>query len=152
MPKKEKLEIEVEVPAKKIHVEHVFCHKGHQLCDPSKKIHGFPAIKLKMRYHGKDGVLFIDPVYGSFDNIEEGVRPPKGGVVELFCPVCGDSLKAAGETCQLCSSPMFVCYLPKGGIIEGCSKKGCYYHKVKIVDAEKQVSRLFENDTLQSYL
>lgn len=152
MPKKEKLEIEVEVPSKKIHVEHVYCQKKHLLCDPEHKIHGYPAIKLKLKYRDKEGMLYLDPVYGSFDNIEEGIKPPKGAVVELFCPICGVSLVDRQETCQRCSSPMFVCYLPKGGIIEGCTRKGCYYHKVKIIDAEKQVSRLFENDTLQSYL
>jgi hypothetical protein len=152
MAKKEKLQIEVEVPSKKIHIEKIFCANGHSLCDKSKKIHGYPSIKLKMKFKNKEGIIYLDPLYGSFDNIEEGVEIPNGGVAEFFCPECGISLQTAEETCQLCASPMFICYLPKGGIIEGCLKKGCYYHKMKIVDAEQQIARLFENDTLESYL
>jgi hypothetical protein len=47
---------------------------------------------------------------------------------------------------------MFVFNLPKGGIIEGCLKNGCVYHKMKIIDAEQLVARSFENSTLESYL
>ncbi|MBN2365003.1 MAG: hypothetical protein EH225_02635 [Calditrichaeota bacterium] len=152
MSKKEKLEIEVEVPSKKIHVEHVFCPKGHQLCDPARKIHGYPAIKLRARHKEQDGIIYLDPIYGSFDHIEEGLDLKEGDLVDFFCPECRVSLKSPEETCKLCSSPMFILYLPKGGIIEGCTKKGCYFHRMKIVDAEEQISRLFENDTLESYL
>jgi hypothetical protein len=150
--KREKLQIEVEVPSKKIHVEHVFCPKGHQLISSEKTINGYPAIKMKVKKRDQEGIIYIDPVYGSFKNIEEGIKLHKGDVVGFYCPECGISLRAVGETCQLCSSPMFYASLPGGGIIELCSKKGCYYHKLKIVDAEQQIARLFENDTLESYL
>jgi hypothetical protein len=152
MPKKEKLEIEVEVPSKKIHVEHVYCSKGHSLCDPSHKIHGYPSIKVKVKYKDKSGYLYVDPIYGSYDNMEEGIKLPKGAVVEFFCPECNVSLKSEDETCQLCASPMFLFNLPKGSIVEGCLKKGCYYHKMKIVDAEQEIARMFRNDTLDSFL
>ena len=152
MVKKEKLHIEVEVPSKKFHVEHVYCPNGHSLCDEEKKIHGYPAIKVKVTIGAKEGIIYLDPVYGSFDNIEEGISIPNGGVVELFCLECGVNLTDPDESCQLCASPMFIFQLPKGGIVEGCLKKGCHYHKMKIVDAEQQISRLFENDTLESYL
>ena len=72
MAKKEKLQVEVEVPSKKIHVEHVFCPNGHELCDTSKRIHGFPAIKMRVKYRDDSGFIYLDPVYGSFDHIEEG--------------------------------------------------------------------------------
>ena len=152
MAKKEKLQIEVEVPSKAIHVEHVYCPNGHELCDPSRKIHKFPAIKMKVVHEQRQGWIYLDPVYGSFDHIEEGIDLPKDAVVEFRCPVCDVSLTAPDELCQLCSSPTFICHLPKGGIIEGCLKKGCYFHKMKVVDAEQQIARLFENDTLESYL
>lgn len=152
MSKKEKLQIEMEVPSKQIHVEHVYCPNGHALRDIRKKIHGYPAIKVKVMYGNQEGLLYIDPVFGSYDNIEENIDIPKGGVVEFFCPECGVSLVDKDSSCQLCASPMYVFHLPKGGVIEGCLKKGCYFHKMKIVDAEQQVARLFENDTLESYL
>ena len=152
MTKKEKLQIEVEVPAKQVHVEHVTCPNGHLLCDPTTLIHGFPSIKVKVKYRDQEGFLFLDPLYGSHDNIEQDIEIPQNAVVEFFCPECGVSLKSEEDTCQLCSSPLFLFHLPRGGIIEGCLKKGCLYHKMKIVDAEQQVARLFENDTLESYL
>lgn len=152
MARKEKLEIEISVPSKKIHVEHVTCPRGHSLMEPDKKIHGHPSIKMKLTYRGKEGVIYLDPVYGSFDHVEVGIKLPKGAVVEFLCPKCSTSLTVPDESCQLCSSPMFIGYLPKGGIIEGCLKKGCYYHRMKIVDGEEQIGRLFQNDTLESYL
>jgi len=152
MTEKEKLQIEVEVPSKKIHAEHVYCPNGHALCDPQTKIHGYPSIKIKVKYKGEEGFLYMDPIYGSFDNIEEGISLPKGAVVEFFCPECGVSLKEEDETCRLCSSPLYIFNLPKGGIIEGCLKNGCMYHKMKIIDSEQQIGRLFENDTLESFL
>ena len=152
MSEKEKLHIEVEVPSREIHVEHVFCSKGHSLCDPDTLIHNYPAIKVKVRCQGKEGFLFIDPVYGSYDHLEKGIEIPPGAVAEFRCPECGVSLQDPEETCQLCASPLYVFHLPKGGIIEGCLKKGCLYHKMTLVDTEQQVARLFKNDTLESYL
>jgi len=153
MAKKEKVQIEVEVKAKKLSVHNATCPKGHSLCSEDKvKIHEHPAIKVKIRYKGKEGMLFLDPVYGSYDNIFEGITMPKGGVAEFFCPECGVSLTDPIDRCQLCSSPMFVFHLPKGGIVEGCLKNGCLFHKMKIVDAEQQLARSFENSTLESYL
>lgn len=152
MAKKEKLQIEVEVPSKKIHVEHVYCSNGHSLCDKEKKINGYPAIKVKVVHGNQEGIMYLDPVYGSFNNIEEGIKLAKGEIVEFYCPECGVNLKDPDETCQLCASPMFVFQLPGGGIVEGCLKKGCHYHKMKIIDAEQQIARLFENDSLESYL
>lgn len=152
MAKKQKVQIEVEVSSEKLSVKHATCPNGHQLCCSDKEIHGHPALKAKVRYKDKEGLLYLDPVYGSYKNIEEGISLPKGAIVELFCPECNISLTEPHDTCQLCSSPMFIIELPKGGIVEGCLKKGCVYHKMKIVDAEQQIARSFENSTLESYL
>lgn len=152
MSKKEKVEITVEVSADQLHIEHVTCPNGHLLCDKSRKIHGFPAIKVSVKYRDQEGFLYLDPVYGSHDNVEEGIEIPDGAVVEFFCPECGVSLASPDEKCQLCASPLFVFNLPKGGIVEGCLKKGCFYHRMKIVAPEEQVRRLFENNTLESFL
>lgn len=152
MPKKEKVQFEIEVPSKKIHVEHVYCPNGHSLCDPDTKIHGYPAIKVKVKYKKKEGILFMDPIYGSYDNIFEGINVPIKAIVDIFCPACDVSLKEEGESCRLCTSALFIFNLPNGGIVEGCLRRGCIYHKMKIVGAEEQISRLFENDTLESFL
>ena len=152
MSGKEKVQIEVDVSTNKLHVQHATCPNGHQLCTDEKKIHGFPSLKVKIKYKDQEGILYLDPEYGSYDNIFEGVKMPKGGTAEFFCPECGTTLTDPQDTCQLCSSPMFVFNLPNGGIIEGCLKNGCVYHKMKIVDAEQLIARTFENNTMESYL
>jgi len=152
MAKKEKVQIEIEIPSKKLHISHATCPKGHLLQDKEVKIHGYPAIKVKARNRDKEGMLYLDPVYGRYENIETGLDIHKGDVVKMYCPECGIDLKDPHELCQSCSSPMFIFNLPNGGIVEGCMKKGCLFHKMKIVDAEKQIDRLFENSTLESYL
>ena len=152
MSDKEKIQVELEISPKSVNVQHAYCQNGHSLMDPSVKINGFPAIKVKVKAGGQEGLLFLDPVYGSYNNIEKGITIPKGTVVEMFCPECGESLSDDSEVCQVCSSPMFVFHLPKESIIEGCLKKGCMFHKLKIVDGEHQMMRLFENSTLESFL
>jgi hypothetical protein len=47
---------------------------------------------------------------------------------------------------------MFVLHLPRGGVVEGCLKKGCFEHSLKIVDAEELLKRLFDEHTLDAYL
>lgn len=152
MTDKEKIQVELEISSKSVNVQHAHCQNGHSLIDPSVKINGFPAIKVKVKAKDQEGVLYLDPVYGSYNNIEKGITIPKGTVVEMFCPECGESLSDDSEVCQICSSPMFVFHLPKESIIEGCLKKGCMFHKLKIVDGEHQMERLFENSTLESFL
>jgi hypothetical protein len=152
MSEKERIQVELEISSKSVNVQHAYCQNGHSLIDPSVKINGFPAIKVKVKAKSQEGLLYLDPVYGSYNNIEKGITIPKGTVVEMFCPECGESLSDETEVCQICSSPMFVFHLPKESIIEGCLKKGCMFHKLKIVDGEHQMERLFENSTLESFL
>jgi len=152
MSKKEKVQIEIEVASKKLHVTHATCPNGHSLQDSQVKIHREPSLKVKVRNKGKEGYLYLDPVYGRYDNIIKDIEIKEGDVVEMFCPECGIDLSDPDETCPLCASPMFIFHLPGGGIVEGCLKKGCLFHKMKIVDAEKQFTRMFENNTLESYL
>lgn len=152
MTKKEKIQIEVEVPSKALEVKNVTCPNGHPLFDEEVKFEGHPSIKAKVKYKDKTGFIYLDPVYGSYNKIEEGIKIPDNVVVEFFCPECDVSLTDAHETCQSCASPLFVLHLPKNSVAEGCLKKGCTFHKIKIIDGEQQIGRLFENDTLESYL
>lgn len=152
MTKKEKIQIELEVASKVLEVKHVTCPKGHPLFDDEVKFEGHPSIKLKVKYKDKTGFIYLDPVYGSYNKIEEGITIPEKAVVEFFCPECNVSLTDKHYNCQLCASPLFVLNLPKQSVVEGCLKKGCMYHKMKIVYAEQHLKRLFENSTLESYL
>ena len=148
----EKIQIEIEVPAKSLNLAHAVCPNGHLLSHNKVKIHDLPSIWVKVKYRKQTGDLYLDSTYGSFDNIYRDITVPDGVIVELFCPECGTSLKDAHEKCQLCSAPMFVLNLPHGSNLEGCLRVGCFFHKLKIVDADMHLARLFENNTLEAYL
>ncbi|MDA3859730.1 MAG: hypothetical protein PF445_00750 [Melioribacteraceae bacterium] len=148
MDEKTKVQIEIDVSKHPLHVDHPSCSKGHSLRCENVKINDYASIKVKAKYKENSGFIYIDPIYGSFDNIIEGMYVPDGEVIELFCPECNENLTAVDDTCQVCLSPMFLFHLPSQGIVEGCLKKGCMFHKLKIVDAEEQVARLFEERML----
>jgi hypothetical protein len=152
MSDREKVQIEIEVPTKSLNLEHASCPKGHLLRNEQVKIHGLPSIYVKVKYRKQIGDLYLDSTYGSFDNIYKGISVPDNAVVELLCPECQSSLTDKIERCQLCSAPLFILNLPKGSNLEGCLRKGCFFHKMKIVDADMQLGRLFENQTLEAYL
>jgi len=144
----EKEKIVVEVPSKKLHIEHAQCPTGHSLMDPTVLINGFPSIKVTVQYGIIRGDVHLDPVYGSFHNLFD-VDIPEGVVVDMFCPTCGKSLKAEGDKCEFCFSPMFALYLPNGGILEGCLKGGCHQHKMVLVDIHEQLGSLHGYDEIQ---
>jgi hypothetical protein len=149
--KKSKESIEIALPSKAIRVSHAKCPNGCDLMDESLKISGYPSIVAKITYQSKEGLIHLDPVFGSFNNILE-VDVPDMEVVELACPKCGVSLKGETDTCNVCSAPMFIINLPKGAIIEACLRKGCFEHTFKIVKAEELLKRLFDEQVLDSYL
>ena len=152
MPKREKIQIEIEIPTKTLNLSHAACPKGHILCNEQVKIHDLPSIWVKVKYRKHIGDLFLDSIYGSFDNIYKDISVPDGAIVDILCPECETSLKDAHDRCQLCSAPMFVLNLPRGSLLEGCLRKGCFFHKMKIIDGDQHLARLFENQTLESYL
>lgn len=148
MTNKEKITVEVNVSLNGLHIEHPTCSKGHSLRCEKVKIHNYPSIKVKARAEDDEGFMYIDPVYGSFDNIIEGMKVSEGTITKLFCPECGEDLTMPGDSCKTCSSPMFVFHLPNKSIIEGCLRKGCMFHELKIVDVNQQLARLFEERML----
>lgn len=155
MVKKEKIEVEISVASKSLNVKNPKCPNGHLLVSDEKNIGGFPSIKVNAKIGDREGIIFLDPVYGSYGHIYDSIEIKDGEITEFFCPECGTSLTDKHENCRLCSSPLFVFQLPKGSIAEGCLKKGCHFHKIRIVDSEEQMSRHFEDtstSTLESFL
>ena len=91
MSEKEKITVEINISPKELHIEHPTCSRGHSLKCDKVKIHNFSSIKVKAKANGEEGFMYIDPIYGSFDNIIEGMKIPDGVIVELFCPECDES-------------------------------------------------------------
>lgn len=141
----------ISVPPKTIRLRHVACPKGCNLIDSSVRIKENPSIAVAVDYSGKKGPLYLDPRYGSFEN-KYTFEIPDGAVVRFYCPRCGTDLSNPEETCALCSAPMFNLHLPRGGLLEGCLRKGCVGHRLKIVDLDEQFLRLFNEGILDSYL
>lgn len=140
-------QIIVEVPTKALHVEHATCPHGHSLMDPAIPINGYPSIKVVLQYGDNKGNVHLDPIYGSFHNIFD-VDIPEGVVVDMFCPTCDASMKVE-DVCDWCFAPMFLFYLPKGGILEGCLRVGCHQHKLKLVDVDEQLGMLHGQEQIQ---
>ena len=145
----QKEQVIIEIPTNTLHVEHATCPKGCSLMDPGVRINGYPSIKVALQYGSVRGNVHLDPIYGSFHNIFD-VDFPEGVVVEMFCPTCGVSMKVNHERhCDYCFSPIFVLYLPNGGILEGCLKVGCHQHKLKLVDIDEQLGMVHGLDEIQ---
>ncbi len=143
--------IEIDVPPGSLFVRHARCPAGCDLMDPAVPVHGQPSIHLVFRYPGGEGRIHIDPSYGRYDNVIEGPLAD-GVVVELFCPRCGVSLQSSTDRCGVCSAPMFVLRLPHGGFVEGCERKGCFHHRLRLVSGEEAMQRLFDRIVTDNYL
>ncbi|MBM3286674.1 MAG: hypothetical protein FJY88_04905 [Candidatus Eisenbacteria bacterium] len=113
-------------------------------------IHDLPSIRVRYDVAGKGGIIHLDPLYGRFDNLGEG-EIPAGAMVEFSCPSCSVSLRAPEGTCETCAGNLFAIHLP-GGIVEGCLRRGCHYHRMTIVDDGSLMDRLFSEHGRDSYL
>ncbi|MCK4547113.1 MAG: polyamine aminopropyltransferase [Candidatus Eisenbacteria sp.] len=143
-------EIIISVPSKTIHLGHVACPKGCNLIDASVRIGENPSISVLAECGGQKGILYLDPRYGSFEN-KYTFEIPEGEIIGLSCPHCGTDLGETQEICSLCSAPMFALHLPHGSVLEGCRRKGCVGHRLKIVDLDEQFLRMFKEGMQDSY-
>jgi hypothetical protein len=149
--KTKKETVEIQIPSKAIRVQNASCANGHSLMDHEHKINGYPSITVLIKHNSTEGLIHLDPIYGSYKNLAE-IKVPKDSVVEFFCPLCKASLTDEAQTCNVCSAPMFALHLPFGGIIEGCLRNGCQFHSLKFVNGEELVKRLYDDHTLEAYL
>ncbi len=151
MPDKKREVIRVEIPSKALRVRHAMCQNGHSLMDTDHTINGYASVAVRVKYKNKEGVIYLDPVYGSFRNVQE-MQTPENAVVEFFCPVCGDSLKSKHHKCQECSADMFEIFLPSGGTVVGCLRNGCHFHILKLANGEKFLDSLNRDENLELFL
>jgi hypothetical protein len=142
--------ISLQLPEGVIGIRNAKCPQGCSLMDPEVKIHDLPSIKVRFKAEDHEGILRLDPVYGRFDNIQDW-DPPKGTIVEFHCDRCGVSLQSEDDKCQACGAPLFTLQL-SSGIVEGCLRRGCLYHRLTIVDSDQLLVNLFEQHHLDTYL
>jgi len=114
-----------------IDIQHAQCGNGCNLITDEKLIGGMKAIKAKIKFDGKEGIIYLDPEFGRYYHVSD-IDIPEGTKVEFSCPECGVSLIDEEDLCKTCGSPMLSLEIPKEGVVAACTKKGCFDHALRI--------------------
>jgi two-component system NtrC family sensor kinase len=121
-------------PTGTLQIKRALCRKRHDLVDRKIQIDGKPAISMRYKKKDQTGMIYLNPMYGSTDHRLNGM-PDFDKDVELMCPDCSASLIADGETCPDCGSPIYAYEVPLKGLVHGCLKKGCGWHRWEQADS-----------------
>lgn len=115
-------------------IKNAVCEKNHNLMDNEHKIEGLASIKLKIKNGGKEGFIYLDPVYGRHKN-DYGIKIDKGKPVNIVCPVCDISLIDKNEKCPQCREEIYKIKIPNDGYLRGCAKFNDHWQKWDTVDS-----------------
>jgi two-component system NtrC family sensor kinase len=121
-------------PTGVLQIKTAVCRKRHELVDRKYAVGGKPAITMRFRNGGQAGLIHLDPMYGS-DAHQLGGMPDLTEGVELVCPECATSLIAEGESCPQCGAPIYAFEVPLKGLVQGCLRRDCGWHRWEQVDA-----------------
>ncbi|MEK6248324.1 MAG: ATP-binding protein, partial [Planctomycetales bacterium] len=121
-------------PAGTLQIKRALCRKRHDLVDRKIQIDGKPAISMRYKKNKKTGLVHLNPLYGSNEHKLNGM-PDFDKEVELMCPDCSASLIADGEFCPDCGSPIYAFEVPLKGLVQGCLKESCGWHRWEQVDS-----------------
>ena len=151
MPDRNREIVNVEIPSKALRIQHAMCPNGHSLMCTDNLINGYASVCVKVQHKESEGLIYLDPVYGSFRNVTE-MNVADDELVEFFCPTCHVSLTSSHQVCQKCGAPMFELSLPRGGTVSGCLRNGCHFHLLKLADGIKLLSSLNDDPALDLFL
>jgi len=121
-------------PTGTLQIKRALCRKRHDLVDRKIQIDGKPAISMRYKKKKETGLIHLNPMYGSNQHKLNGM-PDFDKEVELMCPDCSASLIADGEFCPDCGSPIYAFEVPLKGLVQGCLKEGCGWHRWEQVDS-----------------
>ena len=121
-------------PTGTLQIKRALCRKRHDLVDRKIQIDGKPAISMRYKKNKKTGLIYLNPMYGSNEHKLNGM-PGFDKEVGLMCPDCSASLIADGELCPDCGSPIYAFEVPLKGLVQGCLKEGCGWHRWEQVDS-----------------
>jgi signal transduction histidine kinase len=115
-------------PAGVLQIKRALCPKRHDLVDRKVRIDSKPAISMRFRKGEQTGLIYLNPMYGSTAHQTNGMPVLEDGV-DLQCPDCSNSLIAEGEFCPQCNSPIYTFEVPLKGLVQGCLKEDCGWHR-----------------------
>ncbi len=127
-----------------VNIQTAHCPKGCDLMSDKVKIHNLSSICVKIKWQDREGLIYLDPEFGSYKHSSD-IDIPDGEVVDFSCPHCGITLVSETESCNSCSAPVFTMILPGEGEISGCLRKGCFEHTLKIESFESMQLEIDEN-------
>lgn len=117
-------------------------HCGKSLMDEGFEIDDHPSIKVIIEYKGKQGILRLSSLYGSY-NIDSEIDVPKGEIARFFCPHCRSDM-TRGRMCDECGAPMVTFECASGGYLRICSRRGCKKHLVEFEDLETEIKAFYD--------
>jgi two-component system NtrC family sensor kinase len=110
------------------------CPKRHSLMYAEVRIDGKPSIRVKARADGNEGFVYLDPMYGMRGH-QHGISFDVKKGIQFVCPECASSLMVEHRTCPDCGSPIYTFEVPSKGMVEGCTRMECNWHRWEEVDA-----------------
>jgi len=117
-----------------LQIKQALCRKRHDLVDRKIQIDGKPAITMRFARGDQDGLIHLDPMYGSNDH-RLGDFPGMIEGLDLQCPHCQVSLLAEDEPCPRCGAPTYAFEVPLKGMVHGCLNEGCGWSRWDEVDS-----------------
>jgi len=117
-----------------LQIKRALCRKRHDLVDRKIQIDARPAISMRYRKKKETGLIHLNPMYGSSKHQLNGM-PDFDEDVDLMCPDCSASLIVEGELCPDCGSRIYAFEVPLKGLVQGCLKEGCGWHRWEQVDS-----------------
>lgn len=124
-------------------------HCYASLMDNNKFLDNKPSLRLKIRYKGKEGFIWLSGIYGSHEH-KEDFEILEGETADFFCPSCSESL--VGDTkCEECNADMVSLRLEEGGRIRFCSRSGCINHSLEFKRPEIALKLLYDTYTYDNH-
>ncbi len=116
-------------------------HCGASFMDDKHPLDGKDSIKVRIRFDGKKGFLWLSSLYGSYIVESEQTIPPET-VTQFFCPYCENELKST-RVCETCAAPMVAMEFSDGGAVQICSRRGCRKHFIEFEDLESELRAFY---------
>ena len=117
-------------------------HCGKSLMDKEHLVDNEPSIKLVVEKSGKEGIINLSSIYGSYNYICD-IEIPPGEIAVFKCTHCKAVLNSKPE-CLNCGADMVPFYLDMGGKVSICSRSGCKNHHVEFEDLSMALRKLYQ--------